>query len=292
MTEYKSNDEDNRNKLYNQLITDYYPDSNFSTFLQFYNSIENIDAILKIHLIESIKHRIGTIQFFEKELIDQIERAVKEKSESEKQGFGSRNEATILLIRFETFLNSIYSLCDNIAYLGQQIHPGIKRGFNEQLKNYQRHLDLYSQYEDYLNIIKSCDWYEDLHTMRSESTHYLPGFVYHPNNGKLGILYRNIVVSKKRIEIEDISEYIHKIVKQVYKFLDNFGEYMVNKYLTDKSETAFFCMIQKTEPDGKVIFMPALRMVTYDEYKEKEVGRCVDKEVPCPNKEFCPAYKF
>lgn len=292
MTEYKTNGEDNRTELYNRLTSDYYPDSNFSTFLQFYESIVNVDYNIKFHLRESIKHRIGTIQFFEKELTNQIQRSMEEKKEIDKIGYGNLIEGTILLIRFETFLNSIYSLCDNIAYLGQQIHPGIKRGFNEQLKNYQRHLDLYSQYEDYLNIIKSCDWYEDLHTMRSESTHYLPGFVYHPDNGKLGVLYRNIVVSKEKIEIEDISEYIHKIVEEVYKFLENFGEYMVNNYLTDKSETAFFCMIQKTGPDGKAIFMPALRMVTYEEYKEKKVGRCTNKDVPCPNKEFCPAYKF
>lgn len=292
MTESKTNNENKKIELHKKLIASYNPESSFSTFLQFYDSIAGVEFDIKYHLRESIKHRIGSIQFFEKELIDQIEKAIEEKIKIKKIGYGNLIEGTILLIRFETFLNSIYSLCDNIAYYGHCLHKGITRGFNKQFNDYQKYLDRYPQYEQYLNLIKSCDWYEDLHTMRTESTHYLPGFVYNPDNGKLGILYRNIITSKERIEIEDLSEYIQKIVQDNYKFLESFGNYMINKYVTDESETTFFCIIFNKYSNGKPVFMPALRTVTYKEYKEKKVGKCINKDVPCLNKEFCPAYKF
>ena len=57
---------------------------------------------------------------------------MQDKMEIEKIGYCSGLESTLLLIKFETMLNSIYSLCENLAFVGHILHPGIPESFNEQ----------------------------------------------------------------------------------------------------------------------------------------------------------------
>jgi hypothetical protein len=135
--------------------------------------------------------KINAVHFLSEDVKSQYHKAIKEKEELERDGKSSGIESTLLLIKFETMLNSIYSLSDNLAFIGYVLHPKIKRSFNEQRNNIEKYRNLYPEYSEYLDLFACTDWYDTLHTMRSESTHYLPGFIYHSDSG-LGVLYRDM----------------------------------------------------------------------------------------------------
>lgn len=276
---------ENLTRLYNN-------DSNFLTFLTFFNSATKHHINSEFDLGNSLKHKINAIYFFKTEILQQIEKVIEEEKECKKNGWGSSLETTILLIKFESLLNAIYSICDNVSYIGHKLHDGLPFGFNKQYKGFDKYLKKYPKYEDYLNIIKNCEWYIQLHTMRTESTHYLPGFICYPDPEKLGVLYQNMIHSNDKILIEDISSYIIEIVKDIDEFLDDFSIYAITNYLSDESKTGYMCLIRHQNPDGSIANLVGLREVTYKEYKEKEVGTCIIRDVPCPDKEYCPAYKF
>jgi hypothetical protein len=210
----------------------------------------------------------------------------------EKNGFGSGLESTLLLIKFETMLNSVYSLCDNLAFIGQRLHPGLKRSFNDQQKKVEKYKTRHPEYSEYLDLIKSADWYEILHTMRSESTHYLPGFVFHSQNG-LGILYQNMEhldnseESDKKIEIENIRDYVVKLLEGINDFLEKYGKYHLKQFIAEDHITSHSCWIPN--PIDKS-FLAGGRVITFSEYLKKQPGKCFAL-FSCPHKEHCPAYQ-
>ena len=240
----------------------------------------------------SIRDKIKAIFVLSQEVKTQYEKAIQEKNEIEKNGHGNSTESTLLLIRFETMLNAIYSLCDNLAFIGYKLHPGIKRSFNEQWKKIRKSETYHPEYSKYLNILKRADWYEILHDMRSESTHYLNGFVYHPPTG-LGVLYKNMEhldnteKSDKKIDIENILEYTDSLLTKLDGFLEEYGKYHLENFIDEKYTIFRPCLIPNPEGKG---FLAGGRNITLSEYLKKQPGKCINN-FECPNRECCPAYQ-
>ena len=240
----------------------------------------------------SIREKINAIYLLSEEVKTQYEKALQAKNEMEKNGHGSNSESTLLLIRFETMLNAIYSLCDNLAFIGYKLHPGLKRSFNEQWKKIRKSKDYHPEHSEYLDIIHHADWYEILHDMRSESTHYLNGFVFHSPSG-LGILYQNMEhldnteESDKKIEIENIVEYTNSLLAEINKFLEEYGKYHLEHFIDEKFETFHPCLIPTPEKKG---FFAGGRVIKLSEYIKKQPGKCI-QNFECPNRAYCPAYK-
>ena len=240
----------------------------------------------------SMREKINSISVLSEEVKSQYEKALQEKKEIEKKGHGNSSESTLLLIRFETMLNAVYSLCDNLAFIGYKLHPSIKRSFNEQWKKIRKSKAYHPEYSEYLEIIGSADWYEILHNMRSESIHYLNGFVFHSPTG-LGILYQNMEhldnteESDKKIEIENILEYTNSLLVNINGFLEEYGKYHLEHFIDEKYETFHPCLIQTPENKG---FLTGGRKITLSEYLKKQPGKCI-KNFECPNKGYCPAYQ-
>jgi hypothetical protein len=240
----------------------------------------------------SIRDKINSIFVLSQEVNSQYEKALQAKNEMEEKGYGTSSESTLLLIRFETMLNAIYSLCDNLAFIGYKLHPGIKRSFNEQWKKIRKSDTYHPEYADYLNILKRADWYEILHDMRSESTHYLNGFVYHSPTG-LGILYKNMEhldnteESDKKIDIENILEYTNSLRAKLDGFLEEYGKYHLEHFIDEKHTIFHPCLIPN--PDGKG-FLAGGRIISLSEYLGKQSGKCI-KNFECPNRTCCPAYE-
>jgi hypothetical protein len=264
-----------------------YHDSSFLIFLEFFPNLNCFKEIQrKYDWRSSLQMKINAVSVLSEEVKSQYDKALKAKEEMEKKGFGSGLESTLLLIKFETMLNSIYSLCDNLAFVSYKLHPGIKKLFNDQRKNITKHRELYPQYSEYLNLIESADWYEKLHSMRSESTHYLAGFVFHSLSG-LGILYQNMEHSDERIEIENISNYVDALLRDINEFLEKYGKYHLIQFITENHTTFHPCFFPN--PLGKG-FSVGGRVITFSEYMEKNPGKCQFRDIPCSNKTNCPAY--
>jgi hypothetical protein len=240
----------------------------------------------------SMREKINSLSVLSGEVKSQYEKAVQEKKEIEKKGHGNSFESTLLLIRFETMLNAVYSLCDNLAFVGYKLHPGIKRSFNEQWKKIRKSRNYKPEYSEYLEIIGSTDWYEILHNMRSESIHYLNGFVFHSPTG-LGVLYQhmehldNTEEADKKIEIENILEYTNSLLEKINGFLEDYGKYYLDHFIDEKNETFHPCLIPAPENKG---FLAGGRKITLSEYLKKQPGKCINN-FECPNRSFCPAFQ-
>ena len=261
-----------------------YHDFHFLIFLEF---LTNLKFDNNYHWRTSLRTKINAFALLSEEVKSQYDKAIKAKEEMEIKGFGSGLESELLLIKFETTLNSVYSLCDNLAFISYKLHPGIARSFNEQRKKVENYRIVYSQYSEYLDLVENANWYEKLHTMRTESTHYLPGFVYHSKSG-LGILYREMEHSDERIEIENIRDYLDALISEVNTFLEKYGTYHLKNFIDDSCKTFHPCLIPDSEGKG---FLAGGREITLSDYKNKNPGICVFPNVPCPHKETCPAYK-
>ena len=266
------------------LLIGNYSDSKFLIFLDFLPAIK----IRGNHSWNnSLRLKTKAITHLSNELKTQYQLAVKEKVDNENSNSYYGIESEVLLIKFETLLNSVYSLCDNLAFLDHKLHLGLKSGFNYQRNNIEKYRVNYPKFSDYLDLIGSAKWYENLHTMRTESTHYLPGFVFHSSGG-LGILYKNMVHSNEEIKIENINDYANDLISEVQAFLEKYGDYHLRKFLKDSDKAIFMCGIP--HPSGKGLLV-ALREVTLDEYLRKMPGTCISSDVPCPDRNFCPANK-
>ena len=269
-----------------------YQDSSFLTFLEFFPNLDCFKEIQKKYNWRgSLQTKINAVAILSEEVKSQYDKALKAKEEMEIKGFGSGIESELLLIKFETMLNSVYSLCDNLAFVGQRLHPGVARFFNDQQKNSDKYRTLYPNYSEYLEIIMSASWYENLHKMRTESTHFLPGFVFHSPNG-LGILYQNMEHLDKsnqneKIEIENLRNYVVDLLVEINEFLEKYGRYHLKEFITENHTTFHPCLIP--HPAGKG-FLAGGRVITFLEYKKKIPGKCQYRDVPCPQKNICPAY--
>jgi hypothetical protein len=230
--------------------------------------------------------KINAVSVLSTEVQSQYNKAVQAKEEMEKKGFGDGLESTLLLIKFETMLNSIYSLCDNLAFISQKLQPGIARSFNDQRKKVGNYRAIYPQYSEYLDLIENVTWYEMVHTMRTESTHYLPGLVFHSSSG-LGILYQNMEHSKEKIEIENISTYVVDLLREINEFLEKYGKYHLNKFIIESHTTFLPCFFPN--PLGKGYSVGG-RVITFSQYMKKFPGKCQFRDIPCPRKNICPAY--
>jgi len=273
---------DDRKQIKEVLFTDY-NDSKFQTFLEF---LINLKFDNNYNWRSGLQTKINAVLLLSNEVKSQYDKAIKAKEEMEVKGFGSGLESELLLIKFETMLNSVYSLCDNLAFISYRLHPGIKKMFNDQRKNIAKHRAKYPEYSEYLDLIESAKWYEKLHTMRSESTHYLPGFVYHSKNG-LGILYRDMEHSDERIEIENIRDYVVNLIAEISDYLEKYGNYHLKRFIDEEHKIFYPCLIP--HPEGKG-FLAGGRVITYSEYMKKLPGKCQYRDIPCPKKNNCPAY--
>jgi hypothetical protein len=271
----------------NEMVFKDYYDSSFLIFIEFFPNLDCFNEIQKKYDWRgSLQTKLNAVSLLSEEVKSQYDKAMKAKEEMEIKGIGSGIESMLLLIKFETMLNSVYSLCDNLAFISQRLHPYITRSFNEQRKKIENYRTLYPKYSEYLDIIESADWYEKLHTMRTESTHYLPGFVFHSPNG-LGILYQNMEHSDERIEIENIRDYVVTLLAEINIFLENYGKYHLHQFIEENHKIFYPCLIP--HPEGKG-FLAGGRVITYSEYMKKLPGKCQYRDIPCPRKNNCPAF--
>ncbi|MFA4876566.1 MAG: hypothetical protein WC586_04065 [Methanoregula sp.] len=277
----------NKDAIQEKMILQY-SDSKFNAFLDFmpivYPNFLNI-----IRWRESIRTKMRIISLLSKDIFQQYQLTVDQKEKDKLEGYGDGIAASLLLIRFENYLNAVYSLLNNLAYIGQISHKGLAHQFNTQRERASNYRKKYPRYSEYLDLIENCQWYDQLHAMRTDATHFLEGFVYYTDDG-LGILYFDKEPKEfnndVKLKIEDIRIYTEQNIKDLSDFLDCFGEYYLTKYCNNESSIPLACPILVV--NGKSFFS-GFRSVTYEEYQNKNIGRCMSKDPTCKFKDFCPA---
>ena len=96
-----------------------------------------------------------------------------------------------------------------------------------------------------------------------------------------------MVHSNEKIEIENIQEYVNKLIKEIDKFLENYGKYHLEKFINENHKTFHPCLIPNPSSKG---FLAGGRVILLSEYLKKQPGKCI-KNFECPNRGHCPAYE-
>jgi hypothetical protein len=233
--------------------------------------------------VDSIAIRISVVGVCLEEFLERIPRYEEEQRVLHQEGHVQAIQTSILVVKYETYLNAIYSLMENLAYIVHRIHKRhpLPQRFHRQkdkLLN-DRTID-----PDYSAILDETAWYDEVRAMRAEFTHFLSGMIIHYEPGVPG--YLNLPKSERkatpeRIEIPDMIAHAKSIYDSILHFLERFGRHFLN--LIDKDARVLHtCGITYGGAIG-------CRMLSYNEEISGKPGICHTYRFDCPKAKGCPA---
>lgn len=218
------------------------------------------------------------------EVLNQIQKFNEETEETKKIGFSSGIQNMLLLTRYETYLNSIYSLCETLSFLVSCFYPNgtLSNKFDKQKKQFltdKEKLDIL-----YSKILKKTDWYDEVHAIRSETTHFLSGFIFISNLNEPGFLaketYNQRKGAPKEINIESIESHVKSIQTGVYSFLNDYSHHFMKLKLNKHEPLGQICL--RTD-EGRTGF----RSLTLSDCLNKRPKKCIAIEFDCPHRQKC-----
>jgi hypothetical protein len=256
---------------------------NFNLFIKFMKGEKKIpDAF---YWAISINNKIMAMEILKDEVIAQIPKCRTELEELEINRYSNGIELTKLALKYEVFLNSIYSLCENLgqimAYLQKQ---GLSNHFHRQKSKFLKDSAIDNEYS---RLVKSTDWYDEVHAMRSETTHYMSGFIVNPTPTTFG--YMNTPRSgradaPKKISIDNVEQHVNCLFNEVIAFLSSFGSIAI-KALDANLQSSQICYLL---PEKGLL---CARIISLREYLAGESGICQTTDVSCPEMDSCIARK-
>jgi hypothetical protein len=254
----------------------------FNLLLQFMNGDRRIPDAFRWGL--SIHNKRIAMEILYREVVAQIPKCSCEMKQAEEGSQGIYRECIILAIKYEVFLNSIYSLCENLSNVVRYLYPSknLPQHFREQKS---RLLQDQSIDPDYTGVLSSTRWYDEIHGMRSETTHYLSGLIVISSSTKLG--YFNVPKgtrkdSPKDIRIQDIEGHIEQVHSDVLTFLNLFGNHFI-KVIDRENQIPQVCQSISMKIIGA-------RRISLREHLNHESGICLTTKNPCPERDSCEAY--
>jgi hypothetical protein len=218
------------------------------------------------------------------EVLDQIPKWKDELEQIKKIGYGYTLQETILLVKYETFLNSIYSFCENISYMVHELYPkaNLPRNFYDQKTKHLEKIRNFDSY--YAKLLESTNWYDEVHSMRSECVHYLSGFIFISDIEEPGYLNNKPYNKRKghieEIEIKNIGIHVREIYSKVCHFVMEFSRHFIE------------CRCNKNKSIGEICIcggLSGVRTMTLNDYLNKNPPRCEALEFNCPVEDKCTA---
>ena len=245
------------------------------------------DEKLRYHqeFLISIEAKISIVRFFYQELLQSLPDYQSESELLRRQGYVDGHSTFILVVKYETFLNSIYGLMENIAFVVRQLFPKYKLPYMFHAQKDRFHKDRTID-EQYADILDSLEWYDEIRVMRAEFTHFLSGILVSFQTGVPG--YMNKISSKRkdtqeRIEKKDISEHAEHILEQLISFLRRSGEYFLN-YIDKDVKIPHLCGVTN---NGRI----GARNLSYNDMMTGYHGVCAVPGLTCPDADVCKARK-
>lgn len=271
----------------------------FELFLKFIDTIEphifihynddkkrDIKRSYAHNWAQSLLDKFNAVSILCNEVLNQIPMWRNEIDQVKERGFGNRIQQVILLVKYETFLNSIYSLCENISYLVKELYikESLPRGFNKQKKKHLDRIKIFDSY--YATLLAATDWYDEVHSMRTEATHYLSGIIFISSSGMPGYLNNKLYDERTEhsdniIDKEDIEKHVAETYNKVYSFVMNISKHFIE------------LRCNKNKPIGELCLLGGLsgvRTTTLNSYLLKRPPRCEALEFDCPVEEKCNAF--
>lgn len=232
--------------------------TNFRIFFNFGQNLQKSEkqVVEWGKLTDSIATKRNAVLLLGGEVINQIPNWLIEYAELEEKGHCSGVQSLILLIKYQTFLNAIYSICENYAYLASKFVPCLTR------RSYQKQLSKLSKIRqdcpEYAEILEKNSWYSQVHIMRSEATHFFDGFVYINNLKRPGIIFRDMlhrrdgVGPETAIDIPDVEAHVNELLAGVDDYSKNLCTYLF-AFIEDGFERWESCFMPNPEGQGFLI---------------------------------------
>jgi len=271
-------------------INDY---TNFELFLKFLGTAEP-EIPNASNLRASMEYKAKALFIVYQETLNQIKKCHIEYEEIEKRGYGSSIHNTILKIEYMKYLNYIYSLCENLSYLVKKWNPEakLKKGFNEQKMQYLTSKKTIDEF--YSNLLEKAYWYDEIHLIRTEATHYLNGFIFISHSKEPGYLIKKIYNQRKatptkitideQVIMESIEDNIKKINEDFNLFLDNYSKHFRELKFNKEIPVSEICLLTSERIEG-------YRSIALNDYINKKPRKCKETLPNCPRKLKCNLLK-
>lgn len=240
--------------------------------------IPNVD-----NFAQSIINKAVAVKLAYNEVSKQVPNWIKENEAAKHFGFTIGAQGVLLAIKYEVYLNSIFSLCENLSFLVSKFYDKkLSNKFITQRKQFlndKRNLD-----EVYSKILEKATWYEEVHSIRSEATHFLTGLVNPSDSNEPCYSYKETYnrrsYAPEKINIENMETHVINLQHNLEEFLNDFSKHFRETKLNKDISVKEPCLITD---ERKILF----RLITLDDYLNQRPRKCNELEFDCPHKEKC-----
>jgi len=261
--------------------------THFPSFVEFlhFSKGDNHFNNNNFDFIVSIQTKIKVVELCLREFLNHLPSYKKENEILKERGYVEGIQYYLLIIKYETYLNSIYNLLENLARIVSFFYPkhSLPKHFNKQKKRFLNDRNIDPIYSD---ILDSLDWYDEIRSMRTEFTHFLSGTVVSFKSDIPGYLNKQKSERKhknEKIEIEDIISHSKDIYKNLSIYLEILGKHLLS-FIDKDIRVSEICGITTT---GRM----CVKMISYNEKKKGLPGICQTFKFPCPRSHECTARK-
>ncbi len=258
----------------------------FSNFIDFLHACVGDDRFKsRFEFVNSTKTKVSIVGICLKEFFSQIQLYQKEVEILKTDGYVDGLQHLTLIVKYETFLNSIYSLMENIAQIIFSLYPkkSLPRMFHEQKDRILKDSTIDTGYS---KILEKLEWYDEVRSMRSEFTHFLtgmlvsfeddiPGYINKPKSQRKDTL--------EKIEIKNVIQHAQYIYDNLVKFLEAFGKHFIDLINRDVRVLEICGLTQD--------FFVGTKLISYNEKKDGKAGICQTFKLDCPKANDCEARK-
>ncbi len=208
--------------------------------------------------------------------------AIEEMEKIQEKGFGANEKGLTLTVYFESFLNQIYNIMENLAKINLFMFDSNKNpspNFFDQMKDIKvGNLKFHPSYD---TLIKdNMEWYEEVHRIRSNANHYLVGINVFglAEDGEWIPQYMNFNISdrfpNKNLKIErNILKDTDFFYGSTIKILNQISEIYIERMDKDKP-----CSVLLFGKDGI-----EFRQISYNDFISGQIGKSI--QFPIRNKQ-------
>ena len=226
----------------------------------------------------SLETRLGMLTILRNDIHNLNKEAIEEMKRTQEKGSGTNEKDLILTVYYESFLNQIYNIMENLAKIhlfmfDANINPGHR--FSDQMKKIKE--GKLKFHPDYDKLIKEeMDWYMEVHQIRSNTNHYMVGMnVFgRADDGEWIPQYMNFSISDRlsdndfKIE-RNILRDTEFFYNSTIKILNQISEIYIERMDKEKP-----CVVTIIEEDGI-----EFREISYNQFMAGKKGKLIQSTI-------------
>ena len=229
----------------------------------------------------SLDKRLQMLTMLLNYIHDLNENSKSEMKKAQENGYGTNEKGLILIIYYESFLNQIYSIMQNLAIINLfmfNANGSVSHKFSNQMNGINNieegKVYLHPQYDKLIK--EKMEWYQEVHQIRSNTTHFMVGMnVFEQSDNEEWIpQYMNFSISNRLPDFDfTIKRNILKDADFFYnstiEILNQISEIYIERMEKDKT-----CAVTFIEKDGI-----EFREISYNQFMSGEKGKLIQSTI-------------